>query len=58
MEGVCGELETPMFVSASQNCLFGTDIVYLQQLQQVISNDGVGPQLLTQGCVCAYRAAS
>ncbi len=39
-------------------CLFGADIVYLQQLQQVISNDGGGPQLLTQGCVCAYRAAS
>ncbi len=38
--------------------LFGADIVYLQQLQQVISNDGGGPQLLTQGCVYAYRAAS
>ncbi len=40
--------------------LFGADIVYLQQLtlQQVISNGGGGPQLLTQGCVCAYRAAS
>ncbi len=36
--------------------LFGADIVYLQQLQQVISNGG--PQLLTQGCVYAYRAAS
>ncbi len=33
--------------------LFGADIVYLQQ--QVISNDGDGPQLLTQGCVYAYR---
>ncbi len=38
-------------------CLFGADTVYLQQLQQVISNGG-GPQLLTQGCVYAYRAAS
>ncbi len=36
--------------------LFGADIVYLQQLQQVISNGGGGPQLLTRGCV--YRAAS
>ncbi len=39
-------------------CLFGDDIVYLQQLQQVIRNGGGGPQLLTQGRVCAYRAAS
>ncbi len=39
-------------------CLFGTDSVYLQQLQQVISNGGGRPQLLTQGCVYAYRAAS
>ncbi len=38
--------------------LFGADSVYLQQLQQVISNDRGGPQLLTQGCVYAYRAAS
>ncbi len=38
--------------------LFGADIVYLQQLQQVISNGGGGPQLLTQGCLYAYRAAS
>ncbi len=32
------------------------DIVYLQQLHQVISNGGGGPQLLTQGCVyaCVY----
>ncbi len=37
-------------------CLFGADIVYLLQLQQVISNGGGGPQLLTQGCVYAYRA--
>ncbi len=33
--------------------LFGADIVYIQQ--QVISNDGDGPQLLNQGCVYAYR---
>ncbi len=38
--------------------LFGADIVYLQQLQQVFSNDEGGPHLLTQGCVCAYRVAS
>ncbi len=38
--------------------LFGADSVYLQQLQQVISNGGGRPQLLTQGCVYAYRAAS
>ncbi len=38
--------------------LFGVDIVYLQQLQQVISNVRGGPQLLTQGSVYAYRAAS
>ncbi len=37
--------------------LFGADIVYLQQLQQVISNGG-GPRLLTEDCVYAYRAAS
>ncbi len=35
--------------------LFGTNIVYLQQLQQVISNGGGGPQLLTQGqCWARY----
>ncbi len=35
---------------------FGVDIVYLQQLHQVIHNGGGGPQLLTQGCVyaCVY----
>ncbi len=38
--------------------LFGADIVYLQQLQQVISNGTGGPQLLTQGCVYANRAES
>ncbi len=38
--------------------LFGADIVYLLQLQQVISNSGGGPQLLTQGCVYVNRAAS
>ncbi len=38
--------------------LFSADIVYLQQLQQVISNGGGGPQLLTQDCVHAHRAAS
>ncbi len=52
-------METPMFVSTSQNTtlqsLFGTNIVFLQQLQKMISNGG-RPQLLTQGCV--YRAAS
>ncbi len=30
--------------------LFGAGIVYLQQLQQVMSNGGGGPQLLAQGC--------
>ncbi len=35
-----------------------TPSVYLQQLQQVISNGGGGPQLLTQGCVYANRAES
>ncbi len=52
-------METPMFISASQNTtqsLFRADIVYLQQLQQVISNGG--PHLLTQGCVYANRAES
>ncbi len=34
-------------------CLFGADIVYLLQLQQVISNGGGRPQLLTQGRVYA-----
>ncbi len=38
--------------------LFGADIVYLQQLQQVIRNGGGGPQLLTQSSVYAYRAVS
>ncbi len=38
--------------------LFGANIVYLQQLQQVISNGGGRPQLLTHGCVYAYGAAS
>ncbi len=54
-------METPMFLSASQNTTLEKpllEIVYLQQLQQVISNDGGGPQLPTQGCVYAYRAAS
>ncbi len=58
MEGVYGDLcslvypKTQHFVSAKEAFL-----VYLQQLQQVISSGG-GPQLLTQGCVYAYRAAS
>ncbi len=55
-------METPMSVSASQTQhlegIFGTDIVYLQQLQQVISNGKGGPQLLTQDCVYVNRAAS
>ncbi len=38
--------------------VFGAGIVYLQLLQQLISNGGVGLQLLNQGCVYAYRAAS
>ncbi len=44
-------METPMFVSASQNTtqsLFGADIVYI--------SSNVGPHLLTQGCVYAYRS--
>ncbi len=52
-------METPMCVSASQNTTLEKpllEIVYLQQLQQVISNDGGGPQLLR--AVYAYRAAS
>ncbi len=54
-------METPMFLSASQSTTLEKpllEIVYFQQLQQVISNDGGGPQLPTQGCVYAYRAAS
>ncbi len=46
-------METPMFISASQNTtqsLFGADSVY-------ISSNG-GPQLLTQGCVYANEAES
>ncbi len=51
-------METPMFINASQNTtLEKPDIVYLQQLQEVISNAGGGQQLLTQGIV-SYRAAS
>ncbi len=45
-------------VNLENKRVFGADSVYLQQLQQVISNGGGGPQLLTQGCVCAYRTAS
>ncbi len=38
--------------------LFSADIVYIEQLQQVNSDGRGGPQLFTQGCVYAYRAAS
>ncbi len=60
MEGVYGRLLCSLVHPKTQHLksLFGADSVYLQQLQQVISNGGGGPQLLTQGCVYAYRAAS
>ncbi len=57
MEGVYGDNNVR---SASQTqhlkSLFGADIVYLQQLQQVNSNGGVRLLLLTQGCVYANSA--